>query len=44
MTEFTNGGRAKAVVIDERDGKCNLEDFFSEVQTPDTLDALKKTV
>ena len=43
VTEFTNGGRAKAVVIDERDGKCNLEDFFSKVQTPDTLGALKKT-
>ena len=34
VTEFTNGGRAKAVVIDERDGKCNLEDFFSEGELP----------
>lgn len=37
VTAFTNGGRAKAVVIDERDGKCNLDTFFDEVQTPDTI-------
>lgn len=44
--EFTNGGgtnvkaRAGSVVIDERDGKCDLSTFFSTVQTPDTIAAL----
>lgn len=43
ITEFDNGGgagvkgRAKAIVIDERDGKCDLSTFFSTVQTPDTI-------
>lgn len=43
ITEFENGGgpgvkgRAKAIVIDERDGKCDLTTFFSTVQTPDTI-------
>lgn len=43
ITEFTNGGgtniagRAKAVVVDERDGKCDCSTFFSSVQTPDTI-------
>ena len=37
ITAFTNGGRAKAVVIDERDGLCDLATFFSIVQTPDTI-------
>lgn len=37
VTAFTNGGRAKGVVIDERDGKCDLSTFFSTVQTPDTI-------
>ena len=41
--EFTNGGgtnvkgRAKAVVVDARDGKCDCSTFFSTVQTPDTI-------
>lgn len=38
--EFTNGGRCRAVVIDERDGKCDLDTFFDTVQTPDTIAAL----
>ena len=45
--EFTNGGgagvagRVRAVVIDERDGKCSkLDEFFDAVQTPDTISAL----
>lgn len=44
--EFTNGagtgvkGRARGVVIDERDGLCDLTTFFSTVQTPDTVSAL----
>lgn len=42
VTEFANGGRAKAVVIDERDGKCDLKDFFDKVQTPDTISTLVK--
>ena len=43
ITEFVNGGgtniegRAKAVVVDERDGKCDCSTFFSTVQTPDTI-------
>lgn len=46
ITEFQNGGgpnvagRAKAIVIDERDGKCDCSTFFSTVQTPDTVGAL----
>lgn len=41
--EFTNGGRCRAVVIDERDGKCDLSTFFDTVQTPDTIAALANT-
>lgn len=43
ITEFANGGgtniegRAKAVIVDERDGKCDCSTFFSTVQTPDTI-------
>lgn len=37
---FTNGGRTRSVVIDERDEKCNLDTFFDAVQTPDTIAAL----
>ena len=37
ITAFTNGGRTKGVVIDERDGKCDLTTFFNSVQTPDTI-------
>ena len=35
--EFTNGGRAKGVVVDERDGKYDCTDWFAAVVTPDTL-------
>lgn len=38
--EFTNGGRCRAVVIDEREGLCDLTTFFDTVQTPDTIAAL----
>lgn len=34
---FTNGGRAKGVVVDERDGKTDCTDWFDSVVTPDTL-------
>ena len=43
LSKFDNAGgtgvagRAKSVVIDERDGKCDLTTFFSVVQTPDTV-------
>lgn len=43
LSKFDNAGgtgvagRAKSVVIDERDGKCDLTTFFSTVQTPDTI-------
>lgn len=39
---FTLGGRAKAVVLDERDDKCTFTTFFNTVQTPDTVASLKK--
>lgn len=37
ITEFANGGRAKAVVADERDGKIDGSKWFTAVVTPDTL-------
>lgn len=33
----------KAVVLDERDGKCDFDTFFEQVQTPDTISSLKKS-
>lgn len=39
---FTLGGKAKAVVLDERDDLCNFATFFTTVQTPDTVSSLKK--
>lgn len=50
ISEFNNGGgmgvagRAKAVVIDERDGKCDLSTFFNTVQTPDTIPNLAVSI
>ena len=40
ITQFNNGGRAKAVVIDERDELADVSHFFDDVQTPDTLSNL----
>lgn len=37
ITAFTNGGRAKAVVADERDNKIDGSKWFTAVVTPDTL-------
>lgn len=37
VTKFDNGGRAKAVVVDERDGLCDVATWFDNVQTPDTI-------
>lgn len=37
VTKFENGGSAKAVVVDERDGLCDVSDWFDAVITPDTL-------
>lgn len=37
VTKFENGGRAKAVVVDERDGLCDVSAFFDDVITPDTI-------
>lgn len=37
VTKFENGGRAKAVVVDERDGLCDISTFFDDVITPDTI-------
>lgn len=36
---FTNGGAAKALVVDTRYETANVEGFFEEVTTPDTLSA-----
>lgn len=35
--EFDNDGSAKAVVVDERDGLCDISSWFDDVVTPDTL-------
>lgn len=41
VTKFAKNGKpAKAVVIDERDDKCDLSTFFEKVQTPDTISDL----
>jgi phi13 family phage major tail protein len=41
MHTFTKTGKAqKALVVDQRDGKANLTNFFSTVTTCDTLTAL----
>lgn len=40
VTKFENGGRAKAVVVDERDGLCDVTTWFDIVQTPDTIEDL----
>lgn len=37
VTKFENGGSAKAVVVDERDGLCDVSDWFDAVITPNTL-------
>lgn len=37
VTKFENGGRAKAVVVDEHDGLCDVSTFFDDVITPDTI-------
>lgn len=42
--KFTKNKKGvKAVVLDERDGKCNFDEFFEQVQTPDTISSLKKS-
>lgn len=40
VTKFEKGGRAKAVVVDERDGLCDVTTWFDNVQTPDTIGEL----
>lgn len=35
--KFTNGGRKRDVVVDERDGRVNVAFFFNSVQTPDSI-------
>lgn len=40
VTQFTNGGRAKSVVADERDGKIDGSKWFTSVVTPDTLSSV----
>ena len=42
--KFTKTGKnTKAVVLDERDGLCKFDSFFTTVQTPDTIETLKKS-
>lgn len=41
--EFTNGGRARDYVIDERDDKANVSMFFEQVFTPDNSSVLAKS-
>lgn len=43
ISRFTDGKRAKGVVIDERDDKCDLETFFDKVRTPDNIAELAKS-
>ena len=40
VTRFSDGKRAKGIVIDERDGLADVSEFFDKVQTPDTLSDL----
>lgn len=40
VTRFSDGKRAKGIVIDERDGLADVSEFFDKVQTPDTLSKL----
>ena len=35
--EFTNGGHADGIALDERDGLCDFSTFFDTVYTPDTI-------
>lgn len=43
VTKFENGGSAKAVVVDERDGLCDVSDWFDAVVTPDTVGNMAKS-
>lgn len=40
--EFTNGGHADGIELDERDNLCDFSTFFSTVYTPDTVYSLAK--
>lgn len=35
--EFPGVGRRRDIVIDERDGKCDLTEFFAKVRTPENI-------
>lgn len=35
--EFTNGGHADGIELDERDNMCDFDTFFTTVYTPDTI-------
>lgn len=35
--KFPGVGRRRDIVIDERDGKCDLTDFFAKVRTPENI-------
>lgn len=35
-----NNGPAKSIVVDERYGKAELDEFFKKVNTPDTIEAI----
>jgi phi13 family phage major tail protein len=38
--EFTNGGHADGIELDERDNMCDFSTFFTTVYTPDTISAI----
>lgn len=38
--EFTNGGHADGMELDERDNMCDFSTFFTTVYTPDTVSAI----
>ena len=41
--EFPGVGRRRDIVIDERDGKCDLTEFFAKVRTPENIAELALT-
>jgi phi13 family phage major tail protein len=38
--EFTNGGHADGIELDERDNMCDFSTFFTTVYTPDTISTI----
>lgn len=40
--KFVNGGSKRDTVVDERDGRVNVQFFFNSVQTPDSIGNIAK--